>query len=164
MHASPDGWSDAWIRPAGVVTSIGVGRLLRQEMRCVVRATRDARVGRQPAAHGFCTSRRSLRHAKRDSAVRKVSPDASWCICTCTWMRALGRRRPRANSLRLCCRPQAGVRDRAGGRPLSPWPRHRAGDCLGDNGVVRLAAPSAMARICPVRSPRGSSGQFRRSL
>ena len=45
-------------------------------------------------------------------------------------------------------RPDAGVRDRAGGRPLSPWVRHRAGDCLGDGAIVRVR---------PVRRWRGRS-------
>ena len=46
--------------------------LLRQERGRQARADAGFRSGRQPAGRGFCRLRRSLRHAKRQSAVRKV--------------------------------------------------------------------------------------------
>ena len=46
------------------------------------------RSGRQPAAHGFCRLRRSLL-TRGESPRRARFADASWCICTYTWMRVL---------------------------------------------------------------------------
>ena len=61
---------------------------------------------RQPAAYGFCTPRRSLRHAKRDSAVRKVRGTRHGASAHTPGCARWGQRRPRANSLRSCFRPE----------------------------------------------------------
>ena len=71
-----------------------------------IRANPDCPLGRQPAARGFCRLRRSLRHAKRQSRCG-ASPNASWCICTYTWMCVLRATTASSKSLRSCFRPRA---------------------------------------------------------
>ena len=56
----------------------------------------------------------------------------SWLPTTYMWSKRF------PGCIRCWYRPAAGVRDRASGRLLSPWPRHRAGDCLGDDGITRV--------------------------
>ena len=63
---------------------------------------------RQPAARGFCRLRRSL-VTRSDSPRCARFADASWCICTYTWMCVLRATTASSKSLRSCFRPEAGA-------------------------------------------------------
>ena len=101
---------------------------------------RRARYGRQPAARGFCRLRRSF-VTRSDSPRCARFADASWCICTYTWMCVLRATTASNKSLRSCFRPHPGVRGLSALRllRLSRPPRSRyafataaataAGDC-----------------------------------
>ena len=68
-----------------------------------------SRSGRQPAARGFCRLRRSL-VTRSDSPRCARFADASWCICTYTWMCVLRATTASNKSLRSCFRPNSAVR------------------------------------------------------